>query len=250
MKALKLLAVLTIAAAPALAFASTETDRQIDDAAKSSYNFRVVLDNNVTANSQDGVVTLTGTVQDRDQKSIAADTVSNLPGVVSVNNQIEVEPKVAEHSDGWIAFKIKSLLLVRAHVSAAHTKVDVNDGAVILTGTADNDAQKELTESYAKGVEGVRTVENDLVVQNPPVGEKDRTVGEVVDDASITAQVKSALLFHRATSGFATTVKTKDGVVTLTGDASSGAQKDLAGRVAGSVRGVQSVDNEMTVQTN
>ena len=46
-----------------------------------------------------------------------------------------------------------------------------------------------------------------------------RTSAEKIDDASITAQVKMALLLHRSTSALQTTVKTKRGVVTLGGKA-------------------------------
>jgi hypothetical protein len=45
----------------------------------------------VKVKANDGIVTLTGTVQDKDDKDLAADTVENLPGVVSVNNEIKVE---------------------------------------------------------------------------------------------------------------------------------------------------------------
>jgi len=48
---------------------------------------------------------------------------------------------------------------------------------------------------------------------------KTRTVGEKIDDASITAQVKMTLLYHRSTSALNTSVTTKRGVVTLGGKA-------------------------------
>ncbi len=108
--------------------------------------------------SKDGVVTLTGTVQDNDDKALASDTVENLPGVVSIDNEIKVEPMYPEHSDAWMAFKIRSRLLVKGNVSATSTKVAVVDGNVTLSGTADNLAQKELTGVYAKDIEGVKNV--------------------------------------------------------------------------------------------
>ena len=43
--------------------------------------------------------------------------------------------------------------------------------------------------------------------------------GDKIDDASITAQVKMTLLFHRSTSALNTKVETKHGVVTLSGRA-------------------------------
>jgi osmotically-inducible protein OsmY len=242
-----MLAIALVVATPALMLANTETDRQIEDAAKASYNFKTVLDNNVKVKVDDGVVTLRGTVQDHDQRALAEDTVKNLPGVVTVINKIKVESEPAEHSDAWIAFKIHSELLVHANVSATSTKVDVNNGAVVLTGTVDNAAQKDLTEQYVKEVEGVTSVKNDLVVKEQ---NGDHPVSESIDDASITSQVKYALLSHRSTSAVNTKVTTKDGVVMIGGEANSDAEKDLVTKLASSIRGVKSVQNDMTVRSN
>jgi osmotically-inducible protein OsmY len=73
-------------------------------------------------------------------------------------------------------------------------------------------------------------------------------VGEKVDDASITAQVKMTLLSHRSTSSLNTKVKTKDGVVTLGGKAKNAAEKELATKVVNDVKGVKSVNNQMTIE--
>jgi hyperosmotically inducible protein len=252
MKLHNLLAVAVLAIAPAALLADSTTDSQIHDAAKASYNYRAVLDNHVHVHVKDGVVTLTGKVQDNDQKALAEDTVSNLPGVVSVVNKIRVENEPAEHSDAWIAVKIRTLLLFHANVSATSTKVDVANGVVLLTGTVDNSAQKDLTEAYAKDVEGVTSVTNDLVVKDHMDKDHptDSTMGDKVDDASITSQVKFALISHRSTSAIKTKVTTKDGVVMVSGDASNDAEKDLVSKLAGSIRGVKSVDNQMVVKTN
>jgi hyperosmotically inducible periplasmic protein len=245
MKIEKLLALCVITVVPGTLFAAS-TDRQIEDAANSSYNYRVVLNDSVKASSDNGVVTLTGTVQARDQKALAEDTARNLPGVISVIDKIEVQSEPAEQSDAWIALKIHSELLVHANVSATSTKVDVNNGVVLLTGTVDNQAQKDLTEAYVKDVSGVKSITNDLVVKESSSPES--TIGETMDDASITSQVKYALLTHRSTSAIKTKVTTKDGVVMVSGDADSDAEKDLVGKLASGIRGVKSVDNEMVVR--
>src|SRR3954462_1055342 len=121
-------------ASPIALFANAETDRKIEDAAKASYNYRTVLENNVKVKAQDGVVTLSGTVQDKDDRALAVDTVENLPGVTSVKNEIVVKAAYPEKSDGWIALKIRSRLLVKGNVSAASTTVTSHDGVVTLTG--------------------------------------------------------------------------------------------------------------------
>jgi hyperosmotically inducible protein len=249
MKIQKLLALALMTVSPVALFANS-TDSQIEDAAKASYNYRTVLDNHVKVKSEDGVVTLTGTVQDRDQKAMAEDTVRNLPGVVSVNNEIKVESEPAEHSDAWIALKVRTELLVHSNVSATSTKVDVSNGVVLLTGTVANSAQKDLTEVYAKGIEGVTSVTNDLVVREPSQVSTEHGVSDTMDDASITSQVKYALLSHSSTSAVKTKVTTKDGIVMISGDANNDAEKDLVTKLATSVRGVRSVDNDMVVRPN
>ena len=241
------IALLLAATLPVALFASTATDRKLEDAAKASYNYRTVLDNEVSVKATDGTVTLTGTVQDKDDRALAEDTVENLPGVVSVDNQIVVKSDVPEHSDAWIALKIRSELLVKANVSATSTKVDVKDGVVTLTGTVKNLAQKDLTEAYVKDIDNVKAVRNQLVVEVPGAG--DSTIGEDMDDASITSQVKYALLSHRSTSALTTKVITENAVVSITGVAGSDAEKALVTKLAQDTRGVKSVVNDMTIKT-
>ena len=238
-------ALLVLTASPLALFASHETDRKIESAAKASYNYRMVLEDHVKVKAKDGVVTLTGTVEDKDDKALAADTVENLPGVTSVRNEIKIKSSYPEHSDAWIALKIRSRLLVKGNVSAANTTVSVKDGVVTLAGTADNMAQKELTEVYAREIDWVKSVKNEIVVKANPAGTE--TLGEKIDDASITTQVKYALLSHKSTSALKTKATTTEGVIVITGVAGSDAEKSLVTKLAQDVRGVKSVSNNMTV---
>jgi len=123
----------------------------------------------------------------------------------------------------------------------------VKDGIVALRGEATREAQKDLTTEYAEDVEGVKDVKNEMTVAKTLV-KPAKTVGEKVDDASITAQVKATLLSHRSTIALNTTVKTKDGVVTLGGKAKNAAEKDLATKFANDVKGVKKVNNHMTIE--
>ncbi len=243
-----------------LALLANSTDRQIEDAAKASYNYRAVLDNKVKVKSDEGVVTLTGKVNSEEQRHIAEDTVAGLPGVLRVDNKLKVEG-AKEGSDEWIAVKVRSRLFVKANVSLTDTKVDVKDGVVLLTGKASSLAQKELTEAYVKDIDGVRSVKNDIAVVEGYTSadmNADRTanrdmknrnsVGEKIDDSSITAQVKYELFSHKSTSALKSKVNTTNGNVVISGDVSSDAEKDLVTKLAKSVRGVDSVDNNMTVR--
>jgi hyperosmotically inducible protein len=246
MKTKNLLFLSLLAISPLAALATPETDRKIEDTAKSSYNYRTILEDKIKVKAKDGLVTLTGTVQDNDDKALAADTVENIPGVTGVKNKIVVKPTHPENSDAWIAFKLRGRLLMKSNVSAATTKVSVNEGVVTLTGTAENMAQKELTETYAKEIAGVKSVKNSLVITAKPAS--DLTLGEKIDDASITSQVKYALISHKSTSALKTKVTTTDGVVEISGEADSDAEKSLVTKLAQDVRGVKSVTNNMTVK--
>ncbi|MBD5779224.1 BON domain-containing protein [Pelagicoccus sp. NFK12] len=246
MKTKYLSVLLALIASPALLSASPQSDRKIEEAAKSSYNFSTVLSGNVIAKSIDGNITLSGKVQDQGEKDLAADTVKQIPGVDKVQNNLEIESKYKEHSDAWMAFKVRSMLLVKANVSAASTDVSVEDGVVTLRGTARNEAQKELTGIYAKEIDWVKSVTNNIEIEVPSDGEE--SVAELVDDASITAQVKFALLNSKSTHALKTSVSTIDGVVVLGGVAASDAARSLAGKLAKDVRGVKSVTNNMTVK--
>jgi hyperosmotically inducible periplasmic protein len=66
-------------------------------------------------------------------------------------------------------------------------------------------------------------------------------------DTAITAKVKSALLADAAVKGTKIDVDTSDGTVTLSGTASSPAEKAQAEKVAASVEGVRNVVNRINV---
>jgi hyperosmotically inducible protein len=229
---------------------ASQTDDRIESSAQKSYVFKHYLtDDSIKIESQNGVVTLTGTVTEDSHISLARDTVSGLPDVKSVDNQLTVKGEApAEHSDTWIAVKVKTALLFHHNVSATKTDVNVTDGIVSLSGKASSMAQKELTTEYAKDVEGVKEVKNQMTVAKNPA-KPGETVGEKIDDASVTAQVKASLLSHRSTSALKTKVETTDGVVTLSGIAKNAAEKSLVTKLATDVNGVSSVINNMTIAT-
>jgi osmotically-inducible protein OsmY len=244
-----LLAVTTaILLTSAPAFASG-TDQSIEASAKNSYVFKTYLkDDTIKARSMDGVVTLTGAVSEESHKSLAQETVANLPGVKRVDNQLELKgDRPAENSDGWIGMKAKSSLLFNRNVSGLDTQVLVTDGIVTLRGEAENQAQKDLAGEYAKDIQGVKEVKNEITIASLSGERQKQEMGEKIDDASITAQVKMLLLYRRSTSGFKTGVETNDGVVTLSGNADNARGKAITTKVAQDVNGVTKVINNMTI---
>jgi len=129
--------------------------------------------------------------------------------------------------------------------------VSVQNGKATLTGTVAEDVNKDLAKQIALGVKGVKDVDNQIVVKADYAPAKsnsnDRSYGEVIDDATITAVVKSKLLWSKHTDGLTTKVTTKSGKVTLEGSADNEGAKTFAGQQAKNTHGVTSVDNQLKI---
>ena len=138
------------------------------------------------------------------------------------------------------------------YLRANDLKASVKDGTATLTGTVPEGINKDLAREIALGVEGIKEVDNQIVVDGEKPASNRAPAGgyaEAIDDAGITVAVKSKLLWSKYTSALKTTIETKSGRVTLTGTADSPEAKDLAGRLAANTRGVVSVKNKLEVST-
>ncbi len=241
-----MMAAVTLLALSTPVFAA-DMDNRIELSARQTHVFKTYLQGeDIRIQAKDGAVTLTGIVSDEYHKSLARETVAGLPGVTAVDNRLEIKGAApTANSDAWLREKVKVTILLHRSVNTM-TEVDVKDGLVTLRGVADNQAQKDLTSDYAMDVEGVKGVSNVMVVT--PAPDKKQTIGEKIDDASITAQVKMTLLYHRSTSAINTKVETKGGEVTLYGKARSAAELTLASKLANDVHGVTKVTNRMVIE--
>jgi hyperosmotically inducible protein len=135
------------------------------------------------------------------------------------------------------------------HLRAHDLKVSVKEGKATLTGKVEEGVHKELAEQIALGVAGIKAVDNQITVQAdyvPPEQSETSSYGQLIDDATITATIKSKLVWSKYADGLTTNVDTKAGKVTLRGEADSVAAKALAGRLAMNTRGVVAVNNQLT----
>lgn len=231
-------AVLIVTVVPLFA---SDADDRIESSFKKSYVYKTYLkDENIKISSKNGIVKLSGEVLDESHKPMAQDTVEALPGVKSVENTIVIKN---DKSDTWIKIKIQTVLAFHNNVNASKADIHVQNGVVTLKGKAVNQAQKDLTAEYAKDVEGVKEVKNEMTL-----AQADDTIGEKIDDASITAQVKMTLMMHKSTGVIRTNVTTNNGVVMLSGKAKSEAERDLVTKLAEDVQGVNNVVNKMTIE--
>jgi hyperosmotically inducible protein len=136
------------------------------------------------------------------------------------------------------------------YLRANDLQVSVQDGKATLTGKVEEGISKDLAQQIALGVTGIKEVDNRIVIATnfvPPVQSSARSYGEMIDDATINATVKSKLMWSKYTDGLSMDVDTKSGIVKLQGAADSAAAKDLAGRLAMNTHGVVSVNNKLVV---
>jgi hyperosmotically inducible protein len=145
--------------------------------------------------------------------------------------------------DSAITTKVKSALLADADVKSADIKVETRKGEVQLSGFVDNQAQMDRAVAVAKGVEGVKKVDNNMSLKTTST-----TMGEKIDDGVITTKVKAALLADSAVKSSDIGVVTRDGEVQLSGFVDSQSQIERATEVAKGVEGVKKVINEMSVK--
>jgi hyperosmotically inducible periplasmic protein len=131
--------------------------------------------------------------------------------------------------------------------------VTVEQGKATISGRVESDANKELATQIAEGVKGIKKVDNSMITEDnyqTPVRKGGPSYAEIIDDASITAAVKSKLVWSRYVDSNTTKITTKKGMVTLVGTAENKAAVELAGNLAMTTRGVLSVDNKLTVAPN
>ncbi|MDX1748343.1 MAG: BON domain-containing protein [Halobacteriales archaeon] len=142
--------------------------------------------------------------------------------------------------DTTIEAEVKARLAADPETNPFEIDVEVDEAVVQLTGTVDENEDRTAAGRIARDVEGVMDVENELEVG-------DQTVGEKVDDATITAKVKSKIAADATLNPFNIEVSVEDGVVYLTGRVPTEADSERAHDVAHSVDGVKSVHNKLKV---
>lgn len=206
-----------------------------------------------------GEVTLTGAVEDDVQKDLAEEIARGIDGVDDVDNNIEVASDTERRirgdddsdrsfgdrvSDATTTATVKSKLLWNRNTGGLDINVSTRNGNLTLEGESDSEASKELAERLASNTDGVRSVDNRIQVVADVDSDDDdgRDMGDAVSDSWITTKVKSTLLFSSDVSGLDISVDTKDGVVTLEGEADHARDRQRAVQLSRDIKGVKQVN--------
>jgi osmotically-inducible protein OsmY len=189
---------------------------------------------------KDGVVTLTGTVDNYSKKTEAENAAKGIIGVKAVVEKIEVKFNTdwAKKDDNEIATEILSAWKWNWRIPNDKVKVKVENGWVTLEGELEWNSQKEAAKDSIKNLTGVIGVSNDITIKSE------------THNAVEKKSIESALKRNWSINDKDITVKVSDHNVTLSGTVNSWYQKDEAGRIAWNAPGVWFIDNELEIAYN
>ncbi|MBX6753627.1 MAG: BON domain-containing protein [Thermorudis peleae] len=186
-----------------------------------------------------GVVTLTGTVDSFLKKWAAERAALRVEGVRAVVNHIEVVPRgLGIRTDEDIARAVVTALEENPSVPADKIKVRVEEGRVTLEGEVDWHYQRREAEESARRVSGVKSVINLITVKQPTVAPD-----------TIKRQIEQAFVRHAELDAESIQVRVEEGGhVVLTGTVRSWAERKEAEEAAWRAPGVTKVTNLIRVQ--
>ena len=184
----------------------------------------------IDASTSQGIVTLSGSVDNLLAKERALKIAESLRGVRGVVDRITVTP--VSRPDEDIRKDILAVLLEDPATESYQVAVSVQDAVATLTGSVGSYAEEQLAARIAKGIKGVKEVRNDVTINYLAK----RT------DPEIGSDIKSRLQWDIWINGGLVNPVVKDGKVTLTGTIGSAISKWRAFDDAW-VIGVTSVDD-------
>jgi osmotically-inducible protein OsmY len=165
---------------------------------------------------RDGIITLSGIVDNLLAKRRATRRAQRVKGVRGVVNRILVKPYPPPDPD--LAAAIETALEEDPAADAYEIAVEAEDGMVTLTGTVDSRGERELAAIVASSVRGVRKLENAIEV-HPPIRREDR---------ELRAEIEQRLRWDMYVDDGLIAVEVDNARVTLDGIVGSAAEKQRA----------------------
>jgi osmotically-inducible protein OsmY len=225
----------------------------------------------VNVSTQNGIVTLQGTVDSESARQRAVALAREVDGVVDVQDQLRVDTAAAtsgtadrpdtatqgeqptgttgdvDTTPGWITTKIQAQYFVNPEIKPWNIDVTTaNNGVVTLEGEVEETADKTEAVRIARETEGVTRVEDRLRVR----GEAERDTADTAagierPDVWLTAKVQSKYFLDDEVKGLEIDVDTSEGVVTLSGTVRSEAERRQAVALARNTEGVREVVDKL-----
>lgn len=218
------------------------TDREVRDAVLKAFSYDPrVLPFEFSVEVEDGVVILSGTVNNLKAKRAAERDAKNTEGVWRVKNLLKVRPE-GDYTDKEIAENVREALSRDTFVNRYDINVSVYNSKVFLTGKVDTYFEKSQAEDVATKVKGVVEVENNLTFNQ-------QQEWRIKTDWEIENDIESYLSWNPYIEEDIDQIKVtvEDNVATLKGTVDSWFEFNIATDIAFQA-GAQSVVNELNVK--
>ncbi|WP_276370810.1 BON domain-containing protein [Chryseolinea sp. H1M3-3] len=186
---------------------------------------------------KDGVVTLTGTVDNYGKKLAAEHAAQRVQGVKVVASDIEVKiPAFGMKTDTQIAEAINNALRWNSAINEDKIEVKVDNGWVDLDGEVEWEYQKIAAQNSVEDLLGVKGVTNNIHVKPT-----------IIDSKDIKKRITEAFHRNATIDSGAIELETSGSEITLKGKVKSWAERKEAERVAWSSPGVLAVNNQIEI---
>jgi len=188
--------------------------------------------------AKDGIVTLTGTVDNYSKKKEAENAAKSVMGARVVVEKIEVKfnDAMGDKDDNDIALDILRALKANHKTATDNILVAVEDGWLTLEGNVLWNYQRLAAENAVKDLQGVKGVSNNISIRSN------------AQESVQKLDIERALRRNWAINDDDITVQVAGSKVILVGSVKSWYQKDEAEKIAWNAPGVWTVDNSLVVE--
>ena len=171
--AVAIIGLLLCLAGPAFA-GKKSAEEVLDDAGIAATIKAGLLDNKdthagrINVESYKGVVQLSGFVQTEAEKEVAGKIAKGVDGVREVHNSIAIQPPTSlgtKLDDSLTTGRVKAALMDSADVKSMQINVETTNGITQLAGFVTSEGMKERAAKVASKVDGVKSVDNVLIVK-------------------------------------------------------------------------------------
>jgi osmotically-inducible protein OsmY len=238
---------LTVALLVLLSMTAVAATGRYDQQIQQAVNHKIVDSKqlqSVTSSVDDGIVTLTGSVNLYQDKLDAANKVKKIANVAGVRNEIAVTGQNV--SDSELQQKLaKKLVYDRVGYfdnAFNYVELGVKNGVVTLGGYAYNDVARDSALAIAQRMPGVKDVVSEVKVLPTSIFDNElraRTARAIYRDSVLGRYAVDPVDPIR--------IVVNNGHVTLYGSVQSEMDKNIAGLRAGEVFGAFSVENKLAV---
>jgi osmotically-inducible protein OsmY len=192
---------------------------------------------NITVAAKNGVVTLTGRVQNYATKCEAESVVKHIVGVTGLADDLEVTLGGVQPNDTDLTERVLQALQANVFVPSGTITAVVHDGWVTLKGKTLYYYEKLDAENVVRPLRGVKGITDSVVIDNPNEPQ-DLNQTIITDALSRNARIDAAQI----------TVKANGRTAILEGSVRSLAERDDAELSAWAAPGVNSVENQLVVR--